>query len=452
MSTPVAEENSSSEVSSPAENSMGGSGASGPVPQVVVVPTVVVPVVVPVPVAIPVAVPAKNADCFGEAECADKPAAEEPVVRRERTAEGAFSRSWKRFGGTGFAVSAVFHFALVIFALFYAFSALEDSTPDVSAFISGSGGSSAARGERFSQKAFRKIQEVRSPKIFSKNRETSVVLPELPKMPAVKSLGFSGGLRGSGEGDPSGGSDISGSLGSGGGIGLGSGVGIGNGSNYLGKFKTLLGAKIKARKIAVYLDCSGSMKSFLPAVKEEIYEKFPDADVFAFSGAKTEVADGEILGGRAMRAKKLAAFKGKRANDETEANKLSGQGRVIYGKFSGHLAAGALGAWIDIFLRERYDALVVFSDFRDGIRQRRDGKTVYADSSYAPADDERTPRERAWEKEWGSAFSRKNAPKLYLFSVKTPPQDFLRTCVEHSGGEITILNLKKRRNAERDKN
>lgn len=455
MSTPVSEENPSSlPPPSPETPNSDVSSAPGSPPQVVVVPAVVVPVVIPVPVAVPFAVPAKSVVPeveAGEADSGDSgegargnAAGGADSCETKTCPPGAFSKFWKNFGGTGFVASALFHLALIIFALFYVFSALENPKPEPAVFVSGSGGSSAARGESFSRKAFRKMPETPSPKIFAKNQKSEVVLPALPKMPAMKMSDLSKKIGGAGGGAESG-NDAAGMRGFGGGIGLGTGVGIGDGKNHLGKFKTLLGAKIKAQKIAVYLDCSGSMKSFLPAVKAEIYEKFPDADIFAFSGAQTEIHDGEVVGGRAMRAKTLAALKRKRAKDETETAKLSGQGRVIYGKFAAHFAAGTVGAWIDVMSRERYDALVVFSDFRDGIRQRRDGKTVYADSSYAPAEDERTARERAWEKDWLGAFSRKNTPKLYLFSVRTQPQDFFRQCVDSSGGEITILDLKRKR-------
>ena len=417
--------------------------ASVPAPQVIVVPTVVVPVVVPVPVPIPSA----TAKSISMAELSESVTVPEKSVSANveipRSPPGALSVFWRKFGGTGFVVSALFHFGLIVFALFYVFSTLEE-VPEKASFVSGSGGSRAARGETLSEKVFRRTEKVRSPKIFAKNAKATVVLPEMPKMQLAQNFGFSKKIAGAG-GNAEGGRDEAGTGGFGGGVGLGAGIGIGDGKNHLGTFKTLLGAKIKAQKIAVYLDCSGSMKSFLPAVKAEIYEKFPDADIFAFSGAKTEIADGEIIGARTMKAKTLSALKQKKATDETETAKLSGQGRVIYGKFAGNFAAGTLGAWVDVLTRERYDALVVFSDFRDGFRQRRNGKTVYADSSYAPATDERTLRECSWEKEWVSVFSKKNAPKLYLFSVRSRPQDFWGKCVEASGGEITILNLKKSR-------
>lgn len=431
------------------------SGVSSP-PKVIVVPTVVAPVVVPVVVPVPVPVPVSGGaeektepECggaiFGEVPEPGIPAQSENVHSR---ALSPFTLFWRKIGGVGFVVSVLFHFALIIFALFYVFS-VREKMPEPSVFVSGSGGSRATRGETLSKKSFRKPADVRSPKIFSKKAKASMVLPEMPRVRESQNFRFSRAFGGVG-GNADTGSDENGVKGSGGGIGLGTGIGIGDGKNHLGKFKTLLGAQIKAQKIAVYLDCSGSMKSFLPAVKAEIYEKFPTADVFAFSGAKTEIHDAEIVGGRAMKAKTLAGNKQKRAEDETETNKLSGNARVIYGKFSAHFAAGTLGAWIDVFLRERYDALVVFSDFRDGIRQRRAGKTVYADSSYAPEKDGRTVRERNWEKEWRSGFSRKNAPKLYLFSVRSRPQAFFEECVNLSGGEITILNLKMRKSRKKE--
>lgn len=409
-----------------------------PQPNVIVVPTVVVPVVVPVAVPVPVPISseaAPSAPALPSVTPQDPDISAPPVI----APPGPLALWWRKFGGTGFIISALLHFSLIIFALFWVFSEIAPSRPRETAFISGSGGSSVVRGisKNLSEKAFRRLPPTESPKILSKGKSTALRLPELPKMNTMKRLDLGKIGRG---GNADFGKDSSDEIGVGGGIGAGIGVGIGNGKNHLGKFKTLLGAKIKAQRIAVYLDCSGSMQSYLPAVKAEIYEKFPDADVFAFSGAGTEIHDGEIVGGRNMKAKTLATLKRKRANDETETAKLSGQGRVIYKKYATHFAAGTTGAWLDILSRERYDALVVFSDFRDGIRQKRKGKTVFADSSYAPKDDTRTPQERAWEKNWLNIFSKKNAPKLYFFSVRSRPQAFLEKCVTASQGEITILD------------
>ena len=48
-----------------------------------------------------------------------------------------------------------------------------------------------------------------------------------------------------------------------------------------------------APRIAVYLDCSDSMASYLPAVEAEIRKQFPDADVFGVPAIKVWV-DGTV--------------------------------------------------------------------------------------------------------------------------------------------------------------
>jgi len=428
--------------------------AQASAPQVQVV---VVPVVVPVPLPIPPLNPAKSLpreDGFSEKialPCEEnfEPQSEKKSVAHEiSTPPSAFALFWRKFGGAGFVASSIFHFALIIFALFFVFAEYAVPVEAEAMFISGAGGgndsSFGKKSRDASERAFRRqpSPESFSQKIVSRAKTASVVLPEIPKiatpaMPSLSSRSLSAGGNG-GEGSTGSGGGF------GGGLGTGIGVGIGGGKNFVGKFKTLLGAEIRAERIAVYLDCSGSMTRYLPAVKAEIYEKFPDADVFAYAGALTEVLDGEVVGGRAFKAKSLATLKRKPAEDATETEKLSSSGRILHRKFSDRFAAGTAGAWLDVLSRERYDALVVFSDFRDGIRQRRDGKTVFADSTYSPTPDSRTARERRWEDDWTSAFSRVDAPKLYLFSIRSEPQEFLKKCVEISGGSVTILDLKKR--------
>lgn len=421
-------------------------------PRIIIAPTVIVPVVVAVPVPVPAASSSENENLSSgnvplSSEGKTESAGALPEFPRA-SPPGAFSAFWKKFGGAGFVASSLFHFALIVGALLFVVAEVDVPAEKAAAFVSGSGGgASGTRGADRSraEKLFRRgPREIRAPKIVSRAADAKIALPEMPEIRFAGALGFSGKLGGNAASASGGGKGggASGRSGFGGGIGAGTGVGIGGGGNHLGKFKVLLGTKVHARRIAVFLDCSGSMKKHLPAVKAEIYEKFPDADVFAYSGAGIEARDGEIVGARTMRAKDVAAIgRRKKADDATEASRLSGRGKTVYGRYAAHFSAGVLGAWLDVFLRERYDALVVFSDFRDGIRQRRDGKTVFADSSYAPADDARTPRERRWEADWLAAFARSGAPKLYLFSVRATPQDFLKKCVEASGGEVSVLDL-----------
>lgn len=419
---------------------------SPPPPQVIIVSTVVVPVAVPVPVPVPIAVPAgKDAAVPAAESCVGNPPSVPAASALKFPSNAPAAKFFRKIGGAGFLASAGLHLFLLIFAVFWVFSESVVPAEAESVFVSGSGGGNAGtRAERFSERAVRRKPNPLPTKIVSANKNPALTLPAMPEIraPAAK---FS--LRGgAGTGAAGDGADAAGtSSGFGGGLGSGTGIGVGGGKNHLGKFKTLLGAKIEAQRIAVYLDCSGSMARHLDAVKAEIYEKFPDADIFSYSGAQTEVHDGSVVGGRAFKAKQLAALRRRAAEDATDSARLSPQGKTIYRKFAPHFAAGTLGAWLDVMSRERYDALVVFSDFRDGVRQRRGGKTVFADSSYAPSADGRTARERKWESDWRAAFSRAGAPKLYLFSAGTAPQTFLESCVSASGGESVALDLKKRK-------
>ena len=57
---------------------------------------------------------------------------------------------------------------------------------------------------------------------------------------------------------------------------------------------------------------------------------------------------------------------------ETNPAKLTSQGRAILKKYGNNFKTGSVGGWVDILKDERaYDALVIFSDFQDGIRQIR---------------------------------------------------------------------------------
>lgn len=436
-------------MSEPCPSSPPAPPAAPPQPQIVVVPVAVVPVPVPVFVPVPAATEPKAGGTAPEPSEVGSEPSPLPASSVPAKPPGALSRFWRRFGGTGFVVSSLFHFALLTFALFWIVAEWSAPVEAEAMFVSGAGGASAGTArENFSRRTFRRPPPAESPKIVSRSRESKLALPEMPKLVAPRSLSLPAGKNGGNAGGAASGADASGLVGFGGGLGAGTGVGIGGGKNHLGKFRTLLGAKIRAQRIAVFLDCSGSMRSFLAAVKEEIYEKFPDADVFAFSGTGIEVHDGEILGGKNMKAKTLAGIRRKRADDETDVSRLSGAAKTLHRRYADHFAAGTAGAWLDVFLRERYDALVVFSDFRDGIRQRRGGKTVFADSSYSPAPDARDARERRWETDWLAACSRAGAPRLYLFSVRAQPQEFLRKCVSASGGEIVVLDLKKKKSRD----
>jgi hypothetical protein len=255
-----------------------------------------------------------------------------------------------------------------------------------------------------------------------------VSLPDLPMAKSPGSLGGSSagaGLQGLGAG-----------RGFGGGAGQGAGAGLGVAGGFVGK--PVLGATILAQKVAVYLDCSGSMKPYLERVDAEIRKQFPDADVFRFDGARVVALGDDIVHGRRFRGEAPRLREGP---TETVVASLTDAGQRLQVKIREACEKGSLGAWLDRLLAEPYDALVVFSDFQDGVRIYEEGpkgtpRLIYSDSAYHRVDERKVASYR-WEQAWLEAFARarrRQGPRLYLFSIQTPPQAFLRRCVEASGG------------------
>jgi hypothetical protein len=222
------------------------------------------------------------------------------------------------------------------------------------------------------------------------------------------------------------------------GAGLGAGVGA---AGWIGL--PVLGLRVQARRLAVYLDSSGSMRPHLPRVEAEIRASFPEADVFRFDGARIVVHDGRVAEGRGYDGPSLPRRPG-----ATDPASLTPEGRRLLARLEPRCEAGSLGAWIDWMLEERYDALVVFSDFQDGIRVYRDpGKgapeLVFADSKRRQVD-EREPGDDRWRRRWLERFSQASsgrAPRLYLLTSEVEPQAFLRDCAVASGGGLTMVEV-----------
>jgi hypothetical protein len=138
-------------------------------------------------------------------------------------------------------------------------------------------------------------------------------------------------------------------------------------------------------------------------------------------------------------------------------------GKNIYKKFDDNFKMGSAGAWIDIMRQQRsYDALVLFSDFQDGVTQYRikgeKAETnvqgggypiIYYDgvrADVARGNDTRKPTERRWEEEWLKSFSDAKdgkGPRLYCFSTEVEPQQLLSKCVVASGGQIKMVTWLK---------
>lgn len=366
------------------------------------------------------------------------------IRRGENTPEAQSGKPKRRFfrgSGAGFTASAIVHAAFLVFAVFWITERIRKAPEEevAQAFVTGSGGGQGGENQAHRVKAH-KVLPPRPPKILSKSASATIALPEFNvKMPAPTS--FSQNIAGlSADGLANGGSGFGG--GSGGGIGTGIGVGIGDGKNLVGAFapRKVMGANIVAKKVAVYLDCSGSMSPYLPQVRNEIYDKYPDADIFEFDGIRTLVHDGEIIGGKHYKDKNPTSNRYGIRLDGTEKEKLSNDGKRIHKKYANNFEQGSVGAWIDIMMNEKYDALVIFSDFQDGLRQyNKEGKTIFADSAYQPTEtDERKNRDIRWQNRWHATLKRrKNSLRIYLFTIGTDPQKFLADCVEISGGTIT---------------
>jgi hypothetical protein len=350
----------------------------------------------------------------------------------------------------GLVVSLFIHLMLMTLAIIWVISNISEKNPKQPEFIAtGSGG--GASGERAKilehnlQLKKQKALTKKVSRISSKNLNAQVVLPDMKssalsidsmasKLSGSSSKGFGGG--------------------SGGGLGAGKGVGVGNMRNFVGK--PVMGARIVATKVAVFMDASKSMGRYLDRVEAEIRKQFPTADVFMYAGVWTNVKDDVIIGG--SRYKGTTGRSGAPPVKSTDPDKLTSNGKRIFKQYDDNFKTGCVGAWIDIMRNERaYDGLVIFSDFQDGVTQyrspkgakpdsysTRDTTIIYCDSvrSRLPTDD-RKPSEKRWEDELVSAFAAAKSgrgPKLYLFSTEIEPQPIFARCVAASGGQSKMVD------------
>lgn len=268
-------------------------------------------------------------------------------------------------------------------------------------------------------------------RLVSKSATATLALPPMKAM--TPEVGLAGLTAGQGKGG------FGRGRGSFGGAGLG--AGLGHRAGFVGR--PVMGAFIRAQRVAVYLDCSGSMRSYLPRVEAEIRKQFPDADVFRFDGARVVGLGDKVVHGRGFQG---PAPRLREGPTQTVVETLTPNGRLVQAKVRTACEKGSLGAWMDRLLAEPYDALVVFSDFQDGVRlyetKKGEPKMVYSDSSYHKFGGPPKAPTR-WQREWLEAFGKGaqgRGPRLYLFSVQQEPQAFLRACVTASGGSWTSVS------------
>jgi len=341
-------------------------------------------------------------------------------------------------GAAPWLVTLGLHAALVGLAVLWVFrTVLEADKPPVDPVFSlPSGGSPAARQVQVKAPQ-RPPPSAPSGRILSRSADAVMALPSSPTLPSLTGLALAGpaGAAGAAKG---------GLGGSGGGSGTGVGSALGGaGAGWVGK--PVMGARIAARRLAVYLDSSGSMRPHLARVEAEIRREFPDADVFRFDGARVVVVNGRVAEGRGYDGPSSPRRPGL-----SDPATMTPAGRRLLERLAPRCEAGSLGAWIDWMLEEPYDGLVVFSDFQDGIRQYRDPakgplELIYADSKRRRMD-ERRPGDDRWQRAWLDRFSqasRGRAPRLYLFSSEVEPQAILRQCAVASGGSVAIVEVRR---------
>jgi hypothetical protein len=342
------------------------------------------------------------------------------AVRRRRS-----PRSWR-----GLLLSLGLHGLLVVLACWVVFR--QPPAPPKQEFVAHAVAGGKSGGPAVTHPVQRKPKvPLPQKRLTSKSASATLALPPMKMM--TPDIGLAGKSGGQGKGG------FGRGLGSFGGNGLG--AGLGNRAGFVGR--PVMGAFIRAKRVAVYLDCSGSMRSYLPRVEAEIRKEFPDADVFRFDGARVVGLGDMVVHGRRFHG---TAPKLREGPTQTVLETLTPNGRSVQAKVRTACEKGSLGAWMDRLLAEPYDALVVFSDFQDGVRlyesRKGEPKLVYSDSSYHKVGGAQKGHAR-WQREWLEAFGKAPqgaGPRLYLFTVQQEPQAFLRACVEASGGSATSVS------------
>lgn len=173
-------------------------------------------------------------------------------------------RYWERWGGRGLAASLAVHAVLLLSAAWIVVNQVASEQVD---FLSGGG---TTQGAQASQELQHRVQQKKTPwlkkpvpmrKLGVANALSDLVLPDdapdLMELPQASNLLNGGRLSGG-----------MGLAGAGGGFGRGMGLGGRDGVTF--QPFSLFGMQIKARRLAVVLDVSGSMASHLPRVLQEV--------------------------------------------------------------------------------------------------------------------------------------------------------------------------------------
>ena len=173
---------------------------------------------------------------------------------------------WDRIGGGGLTISIVFHAMVLVLAVLIVYRISEPAKEQIE-FLPGGGGGGKGSDARLAEQ--RRAATLSAPKTrtVSLALNAEIGLPDITSsMSDFSSLSLAAPM-GGGIGGGAGGLNGKGSGGlMGNGIGTGRGPGLGHGFVSL----PLFGMKIDAKRMAVVLDMSRSMYSFLPIVIKEV--------------------------------------------------------------------------------------------------------------------------------------------------------------------------------------
>ncbi|MDR0535541.1 MAG: hypothetical protein LBG65_04210 [Puniceicoccales bacterium] len=337
-------------------------------------------------------------------------------------------RRWlANFGQGGFFASIAIHAILFIILITVVITVQPAQKAEETVWTPvGSGGKKGDRETRIQmKKTMREVAQNR-PSRIALARATGIAIPDLPE---ARSSLFS---------------KESGMTGPGGGVfGNGPGYGLpGQNSGFLPSF-SIMGLKVSANNLAVYLDSSGSMIPYLPMVKKEILSKFPDADIYEYDGIQISVKDGKVeYGHKTIQG----AF--------MDSNRLLSKKEIIE-LYGSNFNNGSVGAWVDIMLHQGYDALIIFSDFEDGVLQSDERRgQIFVEKPFE-REDKRNKADKEWEEEWKKLCRTVTHPstrrhriggirvdggvRFYLFSIKEKPQQIWMDCVKESKGAYKAM-------------
>ena len=236
--------------------------------------------------------------------------------------------------------------------------------------------------------------------------------------------------------------------GTGRGSGTGTGVGKGLGGPVAGK--QLFGVTIQARKLGVIVDISRSMQRYTPKLFQEIFEKFPDADVIFTNGGgivdwddslkrfnekvaedkqKAKEAGREYRGPSRMEKPRLARFNSGEADDWVPVRGAM-QDREgypglreaypdLYEKMrkrnntwfiTSYAAANAVSLAFEELSRRKVEAIYWFSDFGDPIEGEEAEKVAQLIRENNLAVILHSPRGKGKAAEWASQVNAQFAP------------------------------------------